>query len=212
MSAPSDMVAAAWLETGDRMDREEFHRRYELAAPDFRAELVEGVVYVASPVRYGLHDEQTMLVREWLAAYRRSHPETRTGHDASVFLDDHNEYHPDAFLFRTGPGASLREGPDHYLRGAPELVVEVSASTLSRDLNDKKDAYERNGVREYIVWRVLQNAVDWFRLDDGAFARVQPGSDGIIESAVFPGLRLDVPALLAMDSERVLATLVDSAP
>ena len=194
------------------MDREEFHRRYELTPEDFRAELVEGVVYVASPVRFSVHDEQTILVRDWLGEYRRRNPETtKVAHEASVYLDGRNEYHPDATLFKTTGDAQLKELPTRYLSGAPELVVEVSASTMSRDLTDKYRAYERNGVQEYIVWRVLDEAIDWFRLGNGKFARVEPDADGIIESAVFPGLRLDVKAMLAMDAKAVLAAVREGA-
>ena len=54
------------LESGDHLTREEFHRRY-CARPDIKkAELVEGVVYVATPVRIGLHAEPHARVLIWL--------------------------------------------------------------------------------------------------------------------------------------------------
>jgi Uma2 family endonuclease len=83
-------------------------------------------------------------------------------------------------------------------------VVEIAASSASYDLHDKKEAYRRNGVREYVVWRVLDEAVDWLRLEDGAYVRVEPSARGLIESATFPGLRLNVPKLLAGDLAAVL--------
>jgi Uma2 family endonuclease len=59
------------------------------------------------------------------------------------------------------------------VEGAPELVVEVTASRASYDLHDKLEAYRRNGVREYLVWRVDDRAVDWFVLwlDEAALLR-----------------------------------------
>ena len=97
--------------------------------------------------------------------------------------------------------------PDGYVEGAPPLVVEIAASSASYDLHDKLRAYRRSGVQEYIVWRTLDGALDWLRLQEGEYVRVEPDVNGMIESAVFPGLRLNVPALLARDRAGVLAAL-----
>jgi Uma2 family endonuclease len=93
------------------------------------------------------------------------------------------------------------------LEGGPELIVEVAASSASIDLNTKRDIYERNGVREYIVWRVLQQQLDWFILREGNYEELQPHTDGTLRSEVFPGLWLDRTALLQGDLVRVLAVL-----
>jgi len=195
------------LESGDRLTREEFHRRY-CARPDIRkAELVEGVVYVASPVRFDRHAEPHFLVIGWLSSYVATVPGLRAGDSATVILDCGNEVQPDAFLWREGEGGP-RLTEDGYIDGAPQLVVEIAASSASYDLHDKLEAYRRNRVREYIVWRTLDAAIDWFRLHaDGTYARIEPGADGMIESEQFPGLRLHVSSLLAGDLASVLAHL-----
>lgn len=193
------------------MDRRRFHALYARTPEEFRAELIDGVVYVASPVRYGKHDEHAALIRTWLGVYAPSRSEVKVGNEASLVLDDENEVHPDAFLFRTGPGAQLTETADGYLEGSPELVVEVAASSVSRDLHQKKDAYARNGVREYLVWRVEDGVIDWFELSDGRYrARELPGS-GVVESNAFPGLVLDVRAALRLDASAVLTALTPTA-
>jgi Uma2 family endonuclease len=74
------------------------------------------------------------------------------------------------------------------------------------DVHDKLNAYRRNGVREYVVWRVLDHAIDWFRLREGAFERVEPDAEGLIASETFPGLRLNVPAMIGEDIAGVLKT------
>lgn len=193
------------LESGDRLTQAEFHRRY-CDRPDIRkAELVEGVVYVASPVRVDVHGEPHSSVMIWLGAYKVKTPDVRRVDNATVRLDVDNEVQPDAFLWRAEPGGPrLVEG---YLVGAPQLVVEVVASSASYDLHDKLRAYRRNGVREYIVWRTLDGAIDWFRLREGEYVRVEPDSSGVIGSEAFPGLRLDVARLLAGDLAGVLAAL-----
>ena len=192
------------LESGDRMNRFEFHRRYE-ASNIRHAELIEGVVYVGSPLRAAYHGMSESDLGAWLAMYRLRHPGVHSAHNSTIYLDLDNEPQPDLCMWRDGGSATLRE--DGYLEGAPELVVEIAASTVSVDLNQKKDAYRRNGVSEYLVWRVLQDAVDWFVLEAGEYVALLPGVDGILESRVFPGLRLDVAALLADDLAGVLAQL-----
>ena len=193
------------LESGDRLSQTEFHRRY-CARPDIKkAELVEGVVYVASPVR-ALHGEPHGDVMGWLAAYKARTPGVRMGDNMTVILDDDNEVQPDAFLWRQEPdGPHVNE--EGYVEGAPQLVVEIAAGSASYDLHDKMRAYRRNGLREYVVWRVLDQAVDWFRLTEGEYVRVEPDERGIIESAVFAGLRLHVAMMLAGDLAGVLAEL-----
>jgi Uma2 family endonuclease len=194
------------LESGDRLTRDEFHKRY-WARPDLKkAELVEGVVYVASPVRMPAHAMPHGRVMACVGVYCAKHPDVLFGDNGTVLLDDRNELQPDASLWRDEPTAS-RLNDDGYLEGAPQLVFEVAASSASYDLHDKKDAYRRNGVPEYVVWRVLDDAIDWFRLEAGEYARVEPDAAGIIESATFPGLRLDVPKLLAGDLAGVFAAL-----
>jgi len=172
-----------------------------------KAELIEGVVYVASPTRYEYHDKQAAFARGWLFAYAARRPEVRLGNDATLILDNDNEVQPDAFLFRRGDPFSPQPNHEQLLVGAPQLVVEVAASSMSRDLGDKLRAYRRNGVLEYIVWRVEDGAIDWFRLVDGDYEPLAPGPDCIVESETFPGLRLDVAALLGLDAAAVLAAL-----
>ncbi len=193
------------LESGDRLTRDEFHRRY-LQRPDIKkAELVDGVVYVASPVRFSQHGEPHNLVSGWLFSYRVLHPSVRIGSDATVRLDDENEFQPDALLFRAERTEAL--GSDDYVYGPPDLVFEVAASSASYDLHDKKAAYERNGVGEYVVWDIERAKVFWFVLDDARFVEISPDADGVFESRHFPGLRLDSTALLEGDPRRLVAAL-----
>jgi Uma2 family endonuclease len=193
------------LESGDHLTQAEFHRLY-CARPDIKkAELVEGVVYVASPVRL-LHGEPHGFVMTWLGSYRATHIELRLGDNTTVILDDDNEVQPDAFLWRQeASGAHLDE--EGYVEGAPQLVVEIAASSASYDLHEKMRAYQRNQVQEYIVWRALDEAIDWFHLVDEDYVRVEPDENGIIESSQFPGLRLHVEKLLKGDLAGVLAEL-----
>jgi Uma2 family endonuclease len=142
----------------------------------------------------------------WLWAYRANHPRLKAGIQPTVILDDCNEVQPDAVLWWLKPGGP-HVNDDGFIEGAPQLVVEVAASSVSYDLHEKKEAYRRNGVPEYVVWRVLDRAIDWFVLRDGAYVLHEPDATGTIESTQFPGLRLHVPSVLDGDAAGVLAAL-----
>jgi Uma2 family endonuclease len=86
-------------------------------------------------------------------------------------------------------------------------VAEIASSSASFDAHTKLHVYRRNGVREYLLWRILDKEFDWFTLHEGEFRRVTPGEDGLVRSQVFPGLWLDIPALLRGDLATVLAAL-----
>lgn len=191
------------LENGDVMTREEFHRLYSDCAGLERVELIEGVVYMPSPIRVQGHAREQGLLMDWLSAYAASRDDVQWSPPGSVLLDDQNEPEPDAMLYRLRPDRF----DDGYLLGAPELVVEIAASSKSRDLHQKKRAYERNGVLDYIVWRTDDAAIDWFELRNGEYLQRQPDAAGVIESSTFVGLRLDVPAALSLDRAAVLAAL-----
>src|SRR5262249_29597918 len=94
-----------------------------------------------------------------------------------------------------------------YVEGAPELAVEVTRSRASYDLHQKLGAYQRNGVREYLVWRTDDGEFDWFALRGGRYELLAPDSDGVLRSEVFPGLWLDVHAALGDDAPAVLRRL-----
>lgn len=194
------------LENGDRLTRPEFERRYEAMPHLKKAELIEGVVYVPSPVRYEGHGRQHAALNTWLGVYAASTPGIEVGDNATVRLDLDNEPQPD-LLLRVAAGGQSRVGIDGFLDGAPELVAEVASSSVAYDLHQKLAVYRRHGVREYIVWRVFEGAIDWFILRDGRYERLQPDTAGVFKSETFPGLWLDAPAMMRGDMVTVLRLL-----
>ena len=145
------------LENGDRLTRSEFERRYEAMPRLKKAELIEGVVYVGSPVRHDQHGQPDSDTHTWLGTYRRGDAGTTAANNTTARLDLDNEPQPD-ILLRIARGGHSQIGEDGYVEGAPELVVEIAASSASYDLHDKLRAYRRSGVQEYIVWRTLDRA------------------------------------------------------
>jgi Uma2 family endonuclease len=195
------------LRAGDRLTRDEFERRYE-AMPNVRkAELIEGVVYMPSPVSAEDHGEPHFDFITWLGVYRARTAGVRGGDNSSLRLDMDNEPQPDGYLRLLPECGGRSKLVGGYLEGPPELAAEVSASSASYDLHDKLNAYRRNQVLEYVVWRVWDRAVDWFVWRAGRFERLAPDAEGIYKSTVFPGLWLDPAAVIAGDMERVLQVL-----
>lgn len=194
------------LENGDRLSLSEFKRRYDAMPELKKAELIDGVVFVGSPVRATVHARQDQQLNAWLAYYRASTLGVDGGANPSVELPSDQMVQPDGALW-IAPECGGRTRIDAcYVIGAPELMAEVAASSVSRDLHVKRDAYEAAGVREYLVWRVYDEEVDVFALRGGRYERVQADL-GVLKSAVFPGLWLDVPALLRDDLRTVLRRL-----
>ena len=196
------------LENGDRLSRHEFERRYTESLDIKKAELIEGVVYVASPLRFQRHAEPHSNLIGWLWNYRIHTPGIKLGIEPTIRLDQDNEPQPDGvLLIDESLGGKSRITDDDYIEGAPELVAKIAASSAAYDLYDKKKAYKRNGIQEYIVWQSLENKLDWFGLHDSEYILLQPDVEGIIKSQVMPGLWLSVTALLAGDMVKVLEVL-----
>jgi Uma2 family endonuclease len=144
----------------------------------------------------------------WLGNYQIYTPRIKLGIEPTIRLDQDNEPQPDGvLLIDESLGGKSRITDDDYIEGAPELVAEIAASSAAYDLYDKKKAYKRNGIQEYLVWQSLENKLDWFGLHDSEYILLQPDTEGIIKSQVMPGLWLSVTALLAGDMVKVLEVL-----
>ena len=194
------------LENGDRLTRAEFERRYEAMPWLKKAELIEGVVYMPSPVRLHRHGVPHSHMVVWLGLYKVRTPGLLVADNSTVRLDLDNEPQPDVqLLVDPALGGQTTIGEDDYVEGAPELVVEIASSSASYDLGVKKDAFRRSGVREYVVWRVLDREIDWFVLRQGAYEALPRDDQGFYRSEVFPGLWLDPAAMVRGD----LATVLD---
>jgi len=142
-------------------------------------------------------------VQTWLGSYAAFTPGVECFPNTTVILGPANTPQPDACLcIRPGERGPVAFNEKRYLVGAPELVAEIAASSVSLDLGDKKEAYAMAGVREYLVWRTENHAFDWFVLESGDYVAVKPDRHGHIHSGVFPGLVLDVKALLAFNGAK----------
>jgi Uma2 family endonuclease len=196
------------LETGDRLSRAEFERRYDAMPNLKKAELIEGVVFVPSPVRLRRHGRPHVHLAGILFTYENETPGVILAANATVRLDLDNEPQPDAVLLIDPElGGQARISDDDYVEEGPELVAEIAASTASIDLNTKFEVYRRNHVREYVVWRVRDRQIDWFVLKRRKYAPLTLDRSGLYRSKVFPGLWLDPAALVRGDTQTAVAAL-----
>jgi len=196
------------LEPGDRLSRAEFERRYEAMSGLKKAELIEGIVYMPSPVRLRRHGRPHVHLATWIGTYEGFTPGVLSGDNTTARLDMSNETQPDLLLLiDPARGGQAKISEDDYVENAPELVAEVSGSSVSFDLHTKLAVYLRNGVREYVVWRVLEKQIDWFDLKSGAYEPKKADADGFFRSTLFPGLWLDATALVRGDVPAMLVTL-----
>ena len=195
------------LRNGEHLSREEFERRWD-ATPGLRmAELIEGIVFTPPPTST-THSTSHDALHHWLSLYARSTPSVRSYITPSLRLDNKNEFQPDCALRIVSPKRGRSQvTSDDYLEGAPELVAEVAQSGADYDAHEKRDVYERIGVQEYLLWEVLDSRIEWWRLEGGEYVPLTPRADVVYCSAVFPGLWLDLCALVAGDERKVTKVL-----
>lgn len=197
-----------FLENGDRLSRAEFERRSALMPASQKVELIEGVVHVAAALRYRSHAQPHGIVMGWLAVYTAATPGVEFADNPTVRLDPDNQPQPDAVLrIDRSCGGKSSISDDDYLEGAPELIIEIAASSAAYDLYEKKRVYRRNGVQEYIIWQVYDRKISWFQLEEGEYIELVADELGTIESQIFPGLALDIQATIDLDLGRMLMVL-----
>ncbi len=199
-------TALPLLVEGQWLDQPTFHRLYEAMPRGTRAELINGVVSMPSPV--GLeHGVAEMPVCAWLYYYAEQTPGLKAVHNATVILGKRSEPQPDALLLILPEFGGRTRVEKKMLRGAPELVVEVAHSSRYVDLGPKLEDYQRAGVLEYVVRALEPDQVLWFVQRDGILVQQAPGEGGLYRSVNFPGLWLDPEALIGDDGRRLRAVI-----
>ena len=193
------------LQNGDRMTREEFHRVYSQMAEDFTAELIGGIVYVASPLKRR-HGTNHLPLGTLFFTYEAHTPGVESGDNVTILLGEEGEPQPDLFLrVLTECGGQSQTSEDDYVLGAPELIAEIAFSSRSIDLHRKREDYTRYGVCEYLVLCLREKKLRWFDLRNDR--ELEPGDDGICRITAFPGLWIDGEAVVAKDHLRMMAVL-----
>jgi Uma2 family endonuclease len=201
----SPVVRPPGLVTGERLTVDEFLRRWE-ELPDLKnAELIDGVVYVPSPVSLD-HGSLDSRIIWWLSHYAHATPGCKGGSN-STWLMSGSAPQPDAYLRILPSHGGQSRNERQFGAGAPELAVEISLTSTEIDFGPKLALYQRAGVREYITVEQFGRRMVWRALENGAYVALTLPPDGIVRSEVFPGLWLDVAAFWADDGAKMLAVL-----
>ncbi|HET6576458.1 MAG TPA: Uma2 family endonuclease [Fimbriiglobus sp.] len=195
------------FETGDRLDQQTFHQLYKQTPEWIKAELIGGIVYVASPTSFR-HGRPHARMVYWLGTYGGELPGVEVFDNTTNILADESEPQPDAGMFFLPEyGGKMTEDEEGILNGPADLVVEVANTSVALDMHAKKRDYEAAGVREYLVVRVKQEDAVWFARGRKGFTELKPEPDGVLRSRVFPGLWLDPSAVFDKTTRRLMAVL-----
>ena len=201
------------LESGGRLTRCEFERRYA-ARPDIRkAELIEGVAYVASPARATSHGGPQAAVQVLLGTYAAFTPGTLHLDNATVRLDLDNEFQPDdALLVKSESGGQSRISDDDCIEGAPELVVDRDRRGCRRHCEAEiclSPSGRQHGGREGGAWPrgSALPAIPDLSGDVRLRARGRRTCDGTAEGAIDIALSPD-PDLFASRGPSITALVV----
>ncbi|MCZ2342812.1 MAG: Uma2 family endonuclease [Bacteroidales bacterium] len=195
------------LQNGDRLDQPTFHALYQQAPKGFHAELIGGIVCVASPVsiRHGIPQ---LTLASWLAWYTEDTPGVQGFDNTTMILGPDSELQPDlALRIKPDFGGQSTDSPESIIIGPCELVIEISHSTASLDTNIKKKAYEAAGVREYLIVLTRTQSVIWYTRNASGFVEMRPSTAGVLQSQVFPGLWLQATAVFDETAKRLRLTL-----
>lgn len=210
------------LRDGERLNIAEFLRRYKADTRVLKAELIRGVVHIVrtrvarngkelivSPIDAAGHGSPHFRIATWLGHYEAFTPQV-VGYNpvTNIQPERENAIEPDCVLrIPHDAGGQTTIGDDGYIHGPPELFLEVANTSARRDTTNRRDECEAAGVKEYLVWQTQTGVVEWFTLKRKKYDLLPADSDGVVRSAAFPGLWLDVPALLAGEMAKVLAVL-----
>ena len=201
----SPVVTLPGLITGERMDVEEFLCRWDELPYLKNAELIDGIVYVPSPLSLD-HGSLDTLILWWLTQYAHATPGCKAGNNVTWLMLDSSPQ-PDAFLRVLPSRGGQSRDEKRYCAGAPELAVEICLTSTEVDFGPKLRLYQRAGVREYITIEIFGKRIVWRKLENAVYVAQQIPPDGVLRSQVFPGLWLDVAALWNDDGTKMLAAL-----
>ncbi len=205
----SSKRALPLLESGDTLDSDEFLRRYEAMPELKKAELIDGIVYVmSSPVSTEKHGDPDNTIQGCFYNYSLATWGVRAASNSTILLGPKNIPQPDISLRylpeRRGKPQFDKKG---YQIHPPELIVEIAGSSASIDAHKKRDIYCAAGVPEYILWQTYDFEINGWYLENGVYRTFPVGDDGILRSRKFPGLWLDLKALLSDDLKLLQQTL-----
>jgi Uma2 family endonuclease len=155
---------------------------------DQKADLIDGVIYVASPDNT---DSNRLFM--WLIFLISGFVDDKElgkvyGSRAAFRLAEHQGPEPDIAFVRKDRQHLIQRG---FVDGGPDLAIEiVSPERVERDYEKKRKQYQDAGVPEYWIVDGIEETVTLLRLDlKGKYREVRPRK-GVLHSEVLPGFWL----------------------
>lgn len=164
----------------------------DLIQEDQKADLLDGVIHLASPE----NSEHNDLLR-WLTVVLDLFIEDRqlgrlTINKVAYRLSERTAPEPDLGFVATHRLDRIRRG---YVDGPPDLAVEiVSPDGVDRDYEAKRRCYEAAGVLEYWIIDPLDHTAMFLLLEGDRFVECIP-REHVYQSRVLAGFELDVRCL-----------------
>ncbi len=193
------------FQPGDRLSREEFLERWEHMPELKNAELIDGVVYMPSPVS-SLHASFDAAVHLVVSHYAARTPGCKWVPNMTWLMLE-SAPQPDAALYILSEYGGRAGARGELTAGAPELAFEVTRSSRSYDLGPKLALYQRAEVQEYVAVLIEEKRIEWRVLEQGSYRLIEPDPNGVFRSKTFPGLWLDAAAFWREDAGALLAVL-----
>jgi Uma2 family endonuclease len=160
-----------------------------LIREDQKADLIDGVIYMASP-----ENIDASRLFGWLTAVMSTYVEEKQlgevfGSRVACRFDDRSAPEPDILFVRQEHADRLRYGG---VEGAPDLVIEiVSPDSVERDYEDKRKQYQKYKVPEYWIIDEEEKSVLLLRRNRRGRYQEIPPRRGIFRSEVMTGFWLD---------------------
>jgi Uma2 family endonuclease len=177
----------------DLISVEEFYR---LVPDGQKADLIEGVIYMASPD--SLRANELTLFISWLF---KGFIEVRGIGGKVVFsryacrLSESSAPEPDVAYVRPERVGLVESGG---MRGGPDIAVEVvSRESRHRDYDDTRRLYEEAGVAEYWIIDPVQQRVEFLVLEEDRYRLAPLEQNRLFRSRALSGFWIDVDWLLA---------------
>jgi Uma2 family endonuclease len=113
-----------------------------------------------------------------------------------VYFDEDNIYQPDLIYISNGKIAEIVKD---RIKGAPDMVIEIlSPSNAYYDLRQKKDNYQKYGVKEYIIVDPIIFSCELYALKGGVYQLHQKAEKTEqLHSVILPGLTFDLAKIFA---------------
>ena len=188
---------------------------YALVPDRQKADLLDGVIYVASPDTYH-GDQYTNFLARLLAGFCEARDLGKVFGSRFAFrLSPHRCPEPDVAVVLA---SRLHLVDDHGMTGGPDVAVEVvSRDSRTRDYRDKRRIYEESGVSEYWLVDPIKGRADFLVLEAGKYQSAVLDDGSIFRSRVLPGFFLDGRWLFGEDLPKVQPTstrscAADAAP